>query len=284
MGIYYWSFLLHWGPWNFPSLIDTPLDCTKHPRKTRPLAIPPLAVRAAGWPESGETSGAPGRGRGRARPRAHLGSSGGRSRGGGVAGMGTRRGRMAAAAVGSVAGEGGFRVAHKQMLRLTCELEEALGVSAGDETLGENRSSLKRQSWRWQWHWWCARGWDAALNRGTQPAMTTAWPQRCGRGPAASTGVHTAKRRRRTGGPWLTPDRYGADKRRRATHEDSKKPRGVGEWGRHGLGRRAASAGVASGADAEGALARGHCIAARRRGARRRPTRNCVADPLFEHA
>jgi hypothetical protein len=50
------------------------------------------------------------------------------------------------AAVGGVAGEGGFLLAHKQRLRLMCELEEVLGVSAGDETLGKNGSSLKRRS------------------------------------------------------------------------------------------------------------------------------------------
>jgi hypothetical protein len=40
----------------------------------------------------------------------------------------------------------------------------------------------------------------------------------------------------------------------------------VGVWGRHGLGRRAASAGVASGADAErgeGAWARRRCATSR---------------------
>jgi hypothetical protein len=79
-----------------------------------------------------------------------------------------------AAAVGGVAGEGGFRLAHKQRLRPTCELEEVLGVSASEETLGENMSSLKRRSWRRLWQWWRARGWNAALNRGTRPAMTTA--------------------------------------------------------------------------------------------------------------
>jgi hypothetical protein len=88
--------------------------------------------------------------------------------------VGARRGPAAAATVGGVASEGGFRLAHKQRLRLTCELEEVLGVSAGDETLGKNGSLLKQRSWRWLWHWWCARGWNAALNRGTRPAMTTA--------------------------------------------------------------------------------------------------------------
>jgi hypothetical protein len=88
--------------------------------------------------------------------------------------VGARRGLAAAAAVGGVAGEGGFRLSHKQRLRLTCELEEVLGVSAGDETLGKNGSSLKRQSWRGLWQWWCARGWNATLNKGTRLAMTTA--------------------------------------------------------------------------------------------------------------
>jgi hypothetical protein len=95
-----------------------------------------------------------------------------------VGAEGRRRGRTArpaaAAAVGGVAGEGGFRLAHKQRLRLTCELEEVLCVSASDETLRKNGSSLKRRSWRRRWHWWCVRGWDVALNRGTRPAMTTA--------------------------------------------------------------------------------------------------------------
>jgi hypothetical protein len=50
---------------------------------------------------------------------------------------------------------------------------------------------------------------------------------------------------------------------RRAAREDSKEPRGVGAWGRHGLGRRATSLCVASGADAEGARARGRGVAAR---------------------
>jgi hypothetical protein len=88
--------------------------------------------------------------------------------------MGARRGAAVAAAVGGVAGERGFRLAHKQRLQLTCELQEVLGVLAGDETLGKNSSSLKRRSWRRLWQWWCARGWNAALNRGTRPVMTTA--------------------------------------------------------------------------------------------------------------
>jgi hypothetical protein len=88
--------------------------------------------------------------------------------------VGARRGPAAAAAVGGVTDEGGFRLAHKQRLRLTCELEEVLGVSSGDEMLGKNGSSLKQRSWRRLWQWWCVRGWNAALNRGTRPAMTTA--------------------------------------------------------------------------------------------------------------
>jgi hypothetical protein len=59
-----------------------------------------------GWPESGETGGAPGRGRGRGRPRAHLGSGGGRSWGGGVAGVGARSWPAAEAAVAQGSGEG----------------------------------------------------------------------------------------------------------------------------------------------------------------------------------
>jgi hypothetical protein len=59
-----------------------------------------------GWPESGETGGAPGRGRGRGRPHAHLGSGGGRSWGGGVAGVGARRWPAAAAAAARGSGEG----------------------------------------------------------------------------------------------------------------------------------------------------------------------------------
>jgi hypothetical protein len=88
--------------------------------------------------------------------------------------VGARRGPAAAAAVGGVAGEGGFRHAHKQRLRLTCELEEVLGVSADDEALEKNGSSLKRWSWWRLWQWWRTRGWNAALNRGTRPAMMTA--------------------------------------------------------------------------------------------------------------
>jgi hypothetical protein len=68
-----------------------------------------------------------------------------------IASVGARRGPAAAAAAGGVVGEGGFRLAHKQRLRLTCELEEVLGVSAGDETLRKNGRSLKRRSWRWLW-------------------------------------------------------------------------------------------------------------------------------------
>jgi hypothetical protein len=79
-----------------------------------------------------------------------------------------------AAAVGGVAGEGGFRLAHKQRLRPTCELEEVFGVSASDETLEKNGSSLKQRSWWRLWQWWRVRGWNAALNRGTRLAMTTA--------------------------------------------------------------------------------------------------------------
>jgi hypothetical protein len=65
--------------------------------------------------------------------------------------VGARQGPEEAAAAGGVAGEGGFRLAHKQRLRLTCELEEVLGVSAGDEMLGKNGSSLKRRSWQRLW-------------------------------------------------------------------------------------------------------------------------------------
>jgi hypothetical protein len=63
--------------------------------------------------------------------------------GGEVAGVGARRGPAAAAAAGGVAGKEGSRLANKRRLCLTCELGEALGVSAGDEKLGkkEARSS-----------------------------------------------------------------------------------------------------------------------------------------------
>jgi hypothetical protein len=80
--------------------------------------------------------------------------------------VGARRGPAATAAAGGVASEGGFRLSHKQRLRLTCELEEVLGVSAGDEMLGKNGSSLKWRSWRRLWQWRRARGGNAALNRG----------------------------------------------------------------------------------------------------------------------
>jgi hypothetical protein len=139
-----------------------------------PLQSHPWPWGRRGWPESGETGGAPGRGRGRARPRPHLGSGGGRSWGGGVVVVGARRGPVAAATVGGVAGERGFRLAHKQRLWLTCKLEEVLGVSAGDETLEKNGSSLKRWSRRRLWQWSCVRGWNTALNRGTRPTMMTA--------------------------------------------------------------------------------------------------------------
>jgi hypothetical protein len=79
-----------------------------------------------------------------------------------------------AAAVCGVADEGGYRLAYKQRLRLTCELGEVLGVSASDEMLRKNGRSLKRRSWQRLWHWWCARGWNAALNRRTRQAMTMA--------------------------------------------------------------------------------------------------------------
>jgi hypothetical protein len=51
------------------------------------------------------TGGAPGRGGGGTRLRAHLGPCGGRSLGGGVADVGARWGQVAAAVAGGVAGE-----------------------------------------------------------------------------------------------------------------------------------------------------------------------------------
>jgi hypothetical protein len=80
--------------------------------------------------------------------------------------VGARRGPVAAAAASGVAGEGGFRLAHKQRLRLTCELEEVLGVSADEKTLVKNGSSLKRRSWLRLWQWQRARGGNTTLNRG----------------------------------------------------------------------------------------------------------------------
>jgi hypothetical protein len=76
------------------------------------------------------------------------------------------------------------------------------------------------------------------LGDGTRPEMRPWYP--------ASTGVRTAGRRRRIGGPWLALGRYGADKRWCTAREVSKEPHGVGAWGRRGLGWWAASAGVAA--------------------------------------
>jgi hypothetical protein len=91
----------------FYCLTDTPLVCTKHPRETWPLATPPLAVGAArlagirrDWRRS-----RPGEGRGR--PHAHLGSGGGRSWGGEVAGVGARRWPAAAAVAARAPARGG---------------------------------------------------------------------------------------------------------------------------------------------------------------------------------
>jgi hypothetical protein len=56
----------------------------------------------------------------------------------------------------------------------------------------------------------------------------------------ASTDARTMGHCRWTNGPWRALGRYGADKWWRVAREDSKEPRGVGAWGRRGLGRRAA--------------------------------------------
>jgi hypothetical protein len=63
-----------------------PLDYTEHPGKNWGLAILPLSMGGRGWPESGEASGAPGRGKGRARLGAHLWRRGGRGLSGGGSG------------------------------------------------------------------------------------------------------------------------------------------------------------------------------------------------------
>jgi hypothetical protein len=138
-------------PRTFPILTDMPLDCPKHPGKNWGLAIWSLAWGGGGSGRIPRTGGAPSRGGGGARPHAHLRHMGGRSWDGDVTGVGARRGPAAAAATGGVAGEEGSWLANKRRLCLTCELGEALGVSAGDEKLGKNGSSLKRRQWRRLW-------------------------------------------------------------------------------------------------------------------------------------
>jgi hypothetical protein len=66
----------------------------------------PRPKGATGSPESGGFGGAPGRGRGRDRPHAHLGLVGGRGLGGEVAGVGARRWPAVAAAAGQVPARG----------------------------------------------------------------------------------------------------------------------------------------------------------------------------------
>jgi hypothetical protein len=105
-------------PRSFTTFTTIPLVCTKHPRKIRGLAILPLAVGVAWLAGIRETDGAPGRGRGQARPHAHLGPGGSRSWGGGVASEGARRRPTVVAAAARVDGEGNSQLGNKWVLEL----------------------------------------------------------------------------------------------------------------------------------------------------------------------
>jgi hypothetical protein len=122
-------------PRTFPTLTDMPLDCTKHPRRNWGLAIGSLAWGGGGSGRIPADRRCSRPGRWLDLTIAHLGPRGGRSWDGEITGVGARRGPAAAAAAGGVAGEEGSRLANKRRPCLTRELEEVLGVSAGDEKL-----------------------------------------------------------------------------------------------------------------------------------------------------
>jgi hypothetical protein len=103
-------------PRSFPTFTTIPLVCTKHPRKIRGLAILPWPWGRRSWSESGETGGAPGWGRGQARPCAHLGPGGGRTWGGGVSSEGAWPAVVATAA--RVDGEGNSRPGNAWVLEI----------------------------------------------------------------------------------------------------------------------------------------------------------------------
>jgi hypothetical protein len=97
---YYWSSHFVSGPLDlFPPSQLYPRFALNTLERFGPLQSYPWSWGLHGWPESGEAGGAPGRGKGQARPRAHLGSGGGRSWGGGVAGEGARQRSAVTAAV-----------------------------------------------------------------------------------------------------------------------------------------------------------------------------------------
>jgi hypothetical protein len=122
------------APKTFQSLKVTPLDCTKPLGRICPLQSHPWLWGRCGWPESSETSGAPGRGRCRGRPHAHLGSGGGRSWGGGVAGVGARRRPAAAAAAARAPVWGGRTGVNVRLGKVLRVLGNKLGRLAGDES------------------------------------------------------------------------------------------------------------------------------------------------------
>jgi hypothetical protein len=145
--------------------------------------------------------------------------------------VGARRGPAAAAATGGVAGKEGSRLANKRRLCLTCELGEALGVSAGDENLGKKEARSSSGHGGDSGNGGLREG-GAALNRG---------------GSAGDDDSVTVKMRPwywrprptrvqwgagRTGGPWRAPDRVRRGRRRRVARGAFKEPRGAGMWGR----------------------------------------------------
>jgi hypothetical protein len=145
--------------------------------------------------------------------------------------MGARRGPAAATAAGGVAGEEGSRLANKRRLCLTCELGEALGVSAGDEKLGKKEVHSSGDHGSRSGNGGAREG-GVTLNRGgsvgdddgvTMKMRPWYWrprPARLRRGA------------RWTGGPWRTPDRVRRGQWRRVARGDFKEPRGAGAWGR----------------------------------------------------
>jgi hypothetical protein len=95
--------------------------------------VPRLTGRRARR-NSGSSGSAPGRGRVRGRPHAHLGSVGGRGLGGDVAGVGARRWSVAAAAAGRAPAREGRTAGNAWLGMMLRVLGDATHARGGPET------------------------------------------------------------------------------------------------------------------------------------------------------